>query len=301
MAKSDGKDLVEQNKPEGRYSWIEKMESKFVLPKGTVSKERFMRSAIMTIAQNEDLKRCSLSKEGRDSIIFSIGRAADLGLEVGPLLGQVWLIPYNETRRIKGQETKIMICHFQLGYKGLIELALRSGKIKSISAEIVYDKDFFEIELGMGRHLTHKPNFREDRGKPFAYYFLAELESGSWQFAVMTKVDCLKHRDKYSKAKSKDSPWFTNEDAMCLKTVIRKGLNLCPKSIELSEAISKEDEEMRNVTDTTDFNFDTSEQEEPEDSEQEIQDIEEEPKKKPEIKEDKADTTTETGVPEFIF
>lgn len=287
MANADGKDLVKSP-----YDWIEKMEGKYtsLLPKGTVAKERFIKSAILAVSQSETLKKCSLTPEGRKSILVSIARAAELGLEVGPLLGQAWLIPYNETRRIKGQNEKVMICHFQVGYKGLIELALRSGKIKSIAAEIVYDKDFFEVELGMGRHLTHKPNFREDRGNPIAYYFLAELDGGAYQFSVMTKKDIEIHRNKYSKTfqkakDDKDGIWVKEFDAMALKTVIIKGLKFCPKSIEVEEQIAKEEEEMRNVTEDYDFGSSDQTEEQQEESDQEVQDAPETGPEDPQKKE----------------
>jgi recombination protein RecT len=213
------------------------------LPKGTINVERFIAAAAMEISNNPTLMACD-----RGSIVMALGQAARYGLEVGSLLGQAWLIPYNETRLINGQPTKVMTCHFQLGYKGLIVLARRSQTIKTICAEIVYSNDYVEVELGMNRHITHKVDIRKDRGEPIAYYCIVELQNGGVQFEVMTKAEAEKHRDRYSKAHQKTKPgeesiWDKNFDEMALKTVVIKTLKLCPISIEALEAVSRAERE----------------------------------------------------------
>ena len=218
------------------------------LPKGTINVERFVAAAAMEISNNPTLMACD-----RGSIIMSLGQAARYGLEVGSLLGQAWLIPYNETRYVNGQPTKVMTCHFQLGYKGLIVLARRSQTIKTISAEIVYSNDFIEVELGINRHITHRIDIRKDRGEPIAYYCIVELQNGGVQFEVITKAEAEKHRDRYSKAHQRtkegdESVWDKNFDEMALKTVVIKTLKLCPISIEALEAVSRAEREEVDVS-----------------------------------------------------
>lgn len=218
------------------------------LPKGTINVERFVAAAAMEISNNPALMACD-----RGSIIMSLGQAARYGLEVGSLLGQAWLIPYNETRYVNGQPTKVMTCHFQLGYKGLIVLARRSQTIKTICAEVVYSNDYIEVELGINRHITHKIDIRKDRGDPIAYYCVVELENGGVQFEVITKAEAEKHRDRYSKAhqrtkEGEDSVWDKNFDEMALKTVVIKTLKLCPVSIEALEAVSRAEREEIDVS-----------------------------------------------------
>jgi len=243
-----------QEKPKQRTlrDWLNDNKARFeaALPKGTIDIDRFVAAAAIEIANSPKLMQCD-----RQSIAISLGQAARYGLEVGSLLGQAWLIPYNEKRKmVDGSVQKVMTCHFQLGYKGIIMLARRSKTIKTISAEVVYDHDKFEVELGMGRHLTHQIDVREERGDPIAYYCLVELENGGTQFGVMTMKDIIKHRDLYSKnfqqqSEDPDNIWNRNFDEMALKTVIIKTLKLCPMSVEALEAVSREDRsDMRNVT-----------------------------------------------------
>lgn len=219
------------------------------LPKNTLNVDRFIASAAMEITNNPKLMECN-----RQSIIMSLGQAARYGLEVGALMGQAWLIPYNESKLVGGNWEKQMTCHFQLGYKGLIMLARRSQTIKTISAEVVYNNDDFNVELGMNRNLTHKLDIRKPRGEAIGYYCLVELMNGGTQFGVISKQDAEDHRDKYSKAHSKkkeneDSVWDTNFDEMALKTIVIKTLKLCPISVEALEAVVRaEREDLKDVS-----------------------------------------------------
>jgi recombination protein RecT len=226
------------------------------LPIGTVSIERFMESVKFAILdpKNPNLKLCD-----KDSLRRSIAQAANYGLEVGGVLGQSYFIPYNES--VKNPQTgawdKVMTCHFQIGYKGLIELARRSKTIKTIAAEPVYSNDDFDCELASGRCIHHKINIFKDRGEVVAYYCLVELTNGGEQFAILTKSDAEKFRDKYSKSyvQAKQSGrgldennWVKNFDAMALKTCVIKALKLCPISIETLRAVQTEEIEDYNDT-----------------------------------------------------
>ncbi len=226
-------------KPQTMREWLETYRSRFedAIPKNTIDVGRFITAAALEITNNPKLMKCH-----QQSIMRSLIESARYGLEVGRLLGQAWLIPYNDTYTYEdGSRGKVMTCHFQMGYKGLIVLARRSQTIKTITAEIVYENDIIDVELGEGRHLTHKINIREDRGEPIAYYCLVELVGGGTQWTVMTKKQMENYRDKYSKAHTKkyadeESVWDTNFDEMSLKTVCIKTLKLCPVSIEALEA-----------------------------------------------------------------
>ena len=218
------------------------------IPTGTVSVDRFMESVKFAIL---DPKTPNLRVCDKDSLRRSIAQAANYGLEVGGVLGQSYFIPYNES--VKDQEgnwIKVMTCHFQIGYKGLIELARRSKTIKTIAAEPVYENDDFECELASGRSIHHKINIKHDRGVVVAYYCLVELTNGGEQFAIMTKSDAEKFRDKYSKsyvqAKTagkglEENNWVKNFDAMALKTCVIKALKLCPISVETLRAVQTEE------------------------------------------------------------
>lgn len=236
---------IEPQKPKTLKQFLQDNKSSFeaALPQNTINVERFITAAAMEITNNPKLMQCD-----HGSILLSLGQAARYGLEVGPLLGQAWLIPYNENRYINGQWQKQMMCHFQIGYRGLIVLARRSQTIKTISAEIVYDNDYIEVELGLKHSLTHKIDIRKERGDPIAYYCIVELTNGGVQFGIISKADAEKHRDKYSKSYAKkkegeESVWDTNFDEMALKTIVIKVLKLCPLSIEALEAVSRAERE----------------------------------------------------------
>lgn len=220
------------------------------IPKGTVEIDRFMQSAMLALTNP---KTPELLKCDKDSIARALKEAASYGLELNGTLGQAYLIPYNESvRNAQGGWDKVMTCHFQMGYKGLIALARRSNTIKTIAAECIYENDEFDCELASGRSIHHKMNIFSERGEVIGYYCLVELTNGGEQFAVMSKKDAEKFRDTYSKsyiqAKDKSTQnWGKNFDAMALKTCVIKALKLCPISIEALEAVSKE--ELKDIED----------------------------------------------------
>lgn len=195
------------------------------MPKHNRNVDRFVKSALLEINSNAKLQSCT-----KESIFKCMIESASYGLEVGGVLGQAYMIPYENNAQ------------FQMGYKGLLALARRSETIKTISAEVVYQNDDFEVELGMGRNLTHKINITKERGNAIAYYCLVELVNGGFQFAVMSKAEIEKHRDKFSKAAKFDSSvWKTDFDAMAKKTVLIQALKLCPISVEALEAVNREE------------------------------------------------------------
>ena len=221
------------------------------LPKNTLNVDRFIQSAIMAITnpKNPLLRTCT-----KDSLFRSLKESASYGLEVSGLLGQAYLIPYNESIQVApGKWEKQMTCHMQLGYKGLIELARRSNTIKTIAAEPIHENDIFDIELGMNRHLSHKIDITKERGDVIGYYCLVELMNGGVQFTVSSKKDIEQHRDKFSKAykkEDKSNVWNSNFDAMALKTQVIKTLKLCPISVEALDAVSKAEMEDLKIEDS---------------------------------------------------
>lgn len=141
--------------------------------------------------------------------------------------------------------------------KGLIALARRSNTIKTIAAEPIHENDIFEVELGMGRNLSHKIDIMKKRGEVIGYYCLVELCNGGSQFKVMSKKDVENHRDKFSKAYDSKDPnniWNKNFDAMALKTVVIQALKLCPISIEAMDAVMKDERaDLKDVTDDVEY------------------------------------------------
>lgn len=220
------------------------------LPANTVNVDRFMQSAMLAITNPKmpNLRLCT-----KDSIFRALKEAASYGLELNGTLGQAYLIPYNET--VNGK--KEMVAHFQMGYKGIIALARRSNTIKTIAAEPIHQNDFFEVQLGMGRNLSHKIDIMKERGEVIGYYCLVELNNGGSQFKVMSKKDVENHRNKFSKAynpKDENNIWNKNFDAMALKTVVIQALKLCPISIEAMDAVIREEQsDIKDITDDVEY------------------------------------------------
>lgn len=212
--KSEGRttaQLIEVMKPQ-----IEK-----ALP-GIMTAERFARLALTAINSTPKLKECN-----QDTFLGALMQAAQLGLEPNTALGQAYLIPYGKN------------VQFQIGYKGLIDLAHRSGQFKTIYAREVYSADEFHYEYGLDPKLEHIPA-TENRGEVEFYYAVFTLTNGGFGFEVMSKSDVVSFAKKYSQA-YKSGPWQTNFDEMAKKTLIKKVLKYAPIKTEFVREIATDE------------------------------------------------------------
>lgn len=188
-----------------------------------LSSDRFQRVALTAFNSNPKLQNCDPM-----SFIAAMMQSAQLGLEPNTPLGQAYLIPY----KVKGMEK----VQFQIGYKGLLELAHRSGKLKTLYAHEVRENDEFDIDYGLEQKLTHKPLLKGDRGEVIGYYAVYHLEPNGYSFVFMTYDEILNHGKKYSKS-FEGGVWEKEFDSMAKKTVIKKLLKYAPLSIEMQKAI----------------------------------------------------------------
>lgn len=188
-----------------------------------VSSERFQRVALTAFSNNEKLQSCDPM-----SFIAAMMESAQLGLEPNTPLGQAYLIPYGNK------------VQFQVGYKGLLELSQRSGKIQNLRAHEVRVNDKFQLKYGLNEVLEHEPLIFGDRGDVIGYYAAYSLKDGGYSFAFMTKDEILEHAQKFSKT-FKFGPWQTDFDAMAKKTVIKQLLKYAPLSIEMQRAVSSDE------------------------------------------------------------
>ena len=194
--------------------------------------ERFARIAITEIRKQPQLAECSPT-----SFMGSLMMCAQLQLEPGPL-GHAYLVPY------RGE------CQFQVGYQGLIELAYRSGKVKSIYAEVVYTKEVesgqFYYSMGLNRTLSHNIDLLGDSrgGELIAVYAVAELLDGVKSFVVLSKteIDLAKKKSQSLAGQNPQySPWNTSPEEMWKKTAVKRLSKYIPKSIEMAQAIELDD------------------------------------------------------------
>ncbi|CEQ14825.1 recombination protein RecT [Paraclostridium sordellii] len=218
-----------------------------------MSSERFQRVALTAFGSNPKFLNCEPM-----SFLAAMMDSAQLGLEPNTPLGQAYLIPYGNK------------VQFQVGYKGLLELALRSGKIKTLYAHEVRENDKFEVKYGLHQDLIHEPVLKGDRGEVIGYYAVYHLDTGGHSFIFMTKDEILTHAKNKSKTFN-NGPWQTDFDAMAKKTVIKQLLKYAPLSIEMQRAVSSDetvktkiDEDMSLVFDETESieaNFEIKEDE----------------------------------------
>lgn len=181
--------------------------------------DRMVRLA-MTAIRSGKLSECD-----PDTVLASFIIAAQLGLEPNTPLQECYLIPYGGS------------CTFQIGYKGLLELAYRSGKYKRIIADQIYETDDYEVISGLYPTMSHKKKFPEV-GSPHIYYAAYELMDGGTHFVAWGKCRVEKHRDQYAQANS--PAWKKSFDSMAKKTVLIDVLRYAPKSIELQKVFAND-------------------------------------------------------------
>lgn len=190
--------------------------------------DRFTRAAMSEFRLNPALQDCSVP-----SVLGYFMQAAMSGLEPSSTLGQCYPVPFNNHKT--GQRE----CQFIMGYRGMLSLARRSGEVQSVSAEVVHEKDTFELTYGLEQNLIHKPFTDGDPGKVTGAYCIVRFKDGSYQMKHMSIYE-IEQRRKRSKAGS-FGPWKTDFEEMCKKTVFRNLFKWLPISIEAGNAMAADD------------------------------------------------------------
>lgn len=184
-------------------------------------------ASILSLYNSEN----TLQKAEPMSVISSAMVAATLDLPVDKNLGYAWIVPY------KGR------AQFQLGYKGYIQLALRTGQYKSINCIPVH-----EGELQKWNPLTEEIDIDFEKRESdsvigYAAYF--ELLNGFRKTVYWTKAQVEKHKKKFSKS---DFGWGKDWDAMALKTVLKSMLSKWGiLSVEMQKAVIEDNEERERI------------------------------------------------------
>ena len=199
-----------------------------------ITPERFTRMVLSAISVNTKLAECSPK-----SFLGAMMTAAQLGVEPNTALGQAYLIPF--------RNHGVMEAQFQLGYKGLIDLAYRSGEVSIIQAHAVYANDEFTYELGLNPQLKHIPA-TVDRGEPIAYYAMFKTKDGGYGFEVMSIDDVQAHAKRYSKSYS-SGPWQSNFDEMAKKTVLKKVLKYAPLKSDFVRGVAQDETIKHEISD----------------------------------------------------
>lgn len=207
--------------------------------------ERLIKVAYDAWARNPQLLKCSA-----ESVVVAVKRAAALRLDLAPEMGQAALVP-----RWNSKTNSLEAC-FEPEYGGLIDLAMRGGKVKSVRARVVYDCDAFSYQEGLAPRIEHVPNLgREESSELIATYAVAELEGGGQAFVVLGRRDVEKRRASSSswqakaKGKIRETTWDTHPEAMWAKSAVRALAKFLPKSVAplLIEAVGREEQDERGI------------------------------------------------------
>lgn len=204
------------------------------MPKGREATQ-LIRDAMTCLRNVRNLDQCEPT-----SVLGALMTCAQLDLRPG-VLGHAWPLPFWDNRS-KGYRAQLVI-----GYQGYIELGHRSGRLKDISARIVYwedrEWDFWEDETGV--HLIHKPALDGVREKIRSFYSTARLVSGGFQVTdPMSLASMEAHKEAHAPRDRNGKitgPWVDHFGAMGRKTLILRNFRLLPKSAEMAIAMEADD------------------------------------------------------------
>ena len=194
------------------------------LPKH-LTPDRFIRVAVSALTRTPKLKECEPV-----SLFGAMLTLSQLGIE--PDGRRAHLIPFENRRR------GCVECQLIIDYKGLAEMAMRSGVVSYLHADVVCDADIFEEN--MGEIIAHKIDRRKPRGEVYAAYAICKFKDGTAKAEVMSseEIEAIRKRSKAGQS----GPWITDWNEMAKKTVFRRLSKWLPLSPEFRDAVEADDE-----------------------------------------------------------
>ena len=194
------------------------------LPKH-LTPDRFIRVAVSALTRTPKLKECEPV-----SLFGAMLTLSQLGIE--PDGRRAHLIPFENRRR------GCVECQLIIDYKGLAEMAMRSGVVSYLHADVVCDADIFEEN--MGEIVSHKIDRRKPRGEVYAVYAICKFKDGTAKAEVMSseEIEAIRKRSKAGQS----GPWITDWNEMAKKTVFRRLSKWLPLSPEFRDAVEADDE-----------------------------------------------------------
>lgn len=214
---------------------------------GSEKKASSFISSVISVSQNNKLLRNAEPM----SILSSAMVAATLDLPVVPTLGMAYLVPY------KG------VCSFQIGYKGILELAMRSGEFRNIIDEVVYDGQLVKKNKFTGEYIFDEDSVKlDDKGqvKPIGVMARFDLINGYSKTIYWSLEEIEAHAKRFSQAyrSGYDSPWKSDFWQMAKKTVLKSLLNkYAPKSVAMQTALKFDQSKVNlNSNDIRELNVD---------------------------------------------
>jgi recombination protein RecT len=214
---------------------------------GSEKKASSFISSVISVSQNNKLLRNAEPM----SILSSAMVAATLDLPVVPTLGMAYLVPY------KG------VCSFQIGYKGILELAMRSGEFRNIIDEVVYDGQLVKKNKFTGEYVFDEDSIKLDekgQAKPIGVMARFDLINGYSKTIYWSLEEIEAHAKRFSQAyrSGYDSPWKSDFWQMAKKTVLKSLLNkYAPKSVAMQTALKFDQSKVNlNSNDIRELNVD---------------------------------------------
>lgn len=222
---------------------LSRMEDQFAAAMPTGIEARQLARDALTLVQ---VQPKLLELRDKRSLYGALMTCAQVGLRPIPQLGLAYVIPF------KGR------AQFVAGYKGLAQLAHRSGQIRGITNRVVRRGDHYRVHGGDADEIIHNPKEHIDRPEdlaeldPVAYYAIVrDMNGGRHSFAAW-RWQMEDHRERFALQREWNEstrkfdgpvkgPWVTDFDAMALKTVVKYALRLAPQSIELQRAIAADE------------------------------------------------------------
>ena len=188
----------------------------------------FISTVMTTLNSNTDLKNATT-----ESVYQSALMAAALDLSVNPNIGQAYLIPYKNTK------AGTVDCQFQIGYKGFIQLAQRSGQFKMIEASRIYEGEIIEANPLYGYVFDFSDHHNVAGKKIIGYASFFKLLNGFEKVFYMSVEEMNAHGVRFSQTfKRGFGLWKDDFDSMAIKTVLKLNLSkYAPISVDMQKAI----------------------------------------------------------------
>lgn len=181
---------------------------------------KFITSLISLVANNPAIAKCDHS-----TILASALLGESLKLSASPQLGQFYIVPFNDTKNNR------TVAQFQLGYKGYIQLAIRSGYYKKLNVLAIKEgelKQYNPLDETLEVNLIEDDEIREQT-PTIGYYAMFEYQNGFTKTLYWSKAKMQAHAQKYSQSYRKDlknktswSYWAKDFDGMAFKTMLRQ-------------------------------------------------------------------------------
>lgn len=188
-------------------------------------RDTFVANVTALVGGNQQLQCCDPA-----AVIMTAIKATALDLPLDPNLGFAYVIPY--------QSREGLIPQFQLGYKGYIQLALRSGKFRTMNTRDVREGEILDEDYMSGELICRRAEGRESL-PVVGYLAFFELTNGFRKSLYMSKVELEAHASRFSQTFKKGrGVWSENFDSMAKKTVMKLLLSrFAPMSVDMADAL----------------------------------------------------------------